>query len=93
MSDRDAKPKADGAESASTAGLGNNTPRIYPRARRSKAEVQDGHTWVHGRMHGFAYRPVWDVEVEFDSEAEATAFFESLREHGINGRPVWTAGS
>lgn len=83
----------DGGASALTAGLENMPKPLYPRAHRYLVEVVDGHRIIHGRPHGFSYKPLWTVEVQFDSEAEAEQFFASLRDSGIGGRPVWTIGS
>ena len=38
---------------------------------------------LHGRPHGFKWRPIYSVTVEFESAEEAQEFFESLHEGGI----------
>lgn len=84
---------AAGGQSRSNVGLEGGEPRLYPRAHRYCGEVVDGHRIINGRPHGFSYKPLWTVAVQFDSEAEATEFFGTLREHGIAGRKIWTIGS
>jgi len=38
---------------------------------------------LHGRPHGFKWRPIYSVTVEFESAEKAQEFFESLHESGI----------
>ena len=55
----------------------------YPRAHQMRSERQDGYNMLHGRPHGFKWRPIYSVTVEFESAEKAQEFFESLHESGI----------
>jgi len=55
----------------------------WPRAYQMECQRQDGYNWVHGRPHGFAWKPLYCVTVEFESKEEAHEFFESLHEGEI----------
>jgi uncharacterized protein (DUF1330 family) len=48
-----------------------------------RSERQDGYNMLHGRPHGFKWRPIYSVTVEFESAEKAQEFFESLHESGI----------
>lgn len=53
-------------------------PTTYPRACLSEAQVAEGYRVIRGRSHGFNWKPIYRVTVEFESEVEAREFLESL---------------
>ena len=69
--------------SALTNGLEGASATKWPRAYQTECQRQDGYNWVHGRPHGFAWKPLYRVTVEFESKEEAQEFFESLHEGEI----------
>ena len=64
----------------------------YPRAHQMRSERQDGYNMLHGRPHGFKWRPIYSVTVEFESAEKAQEFFESLHESGIVTSNVKVSG-
>ena len=58
------------------------TEVIAPAARvyQSECKRQDGYNMVHGRPHGFAWKPIYGVTVEFESKEAAQEFFDAMHD-------------
>lgn len=66
-----------------SAGLEGANETIWPRAYQTQCEAQDGYRIIHGCPHGFNWKNLYRVTVEFESAEEAREFFDSLHEGGI----------